>query len=102
MKSIFLLLAFLIPGGDNAPNVYVGSKTVSACYQDCNVQFMINFRGELIAECDGISRCYPAETFQIEPGVWVADSGDIYARIDQKDGTTQTNIPGFDSLYLPE
>lgn len=79
-----------------ARNVYVGSQSVAACYNQCQTQITLNYCGQAIIEKPGISPdVYAAQVYQIAKGQWIAEiEGGQYVRINSITGTAQMNIAG--------
>lgn len=86
-----------------ARNVAINNQGVTACYQNCDVQIMLNFCGQCIIERPGQSPdVYAAEVFQIMPGVWTADLGaGQYVNLFTESGTAQMDIAGEFQVLIP-
>ena len=99
----------------SASNVTVGNKSVSACFEQCDVQFTLNFSnstvqdsvsetGSAVIELVGKEReMFPADVFQLQPNEWIADLGSgQYVKIFAESGFAQMDIGGKFSVFIPD
>ncbi len=79
-----------------AANVAVNSQSVTACFDDCNTQVTMLYAGLVMIEREGKEPVkYPAQVFQLEPGVWLADiEGGQWVKIFAHTGSAQMDIDG--------
>ena len=88
---------------ETAVNVAVGNQSVTACFDQCRLQITLNFCGQALIEYPGKSPdVYPAQVFQLQPGVWLADLGaGQYVKIFAATGTAQMDIGGEFQMLIP-
>ena len=86
-----------------ARNVAIGNKSVTACYDQCQTQIILNYCGQAIIEKPGQSpEVYSAQVFQIMPGVWTADLGaGQYVNLFTESGSCQMDIAGQFQVLIP-
>lgn len=86
-----------------ARNVAINNKSVTACFQNCDVQILLNFSGQCIIERTGQSPdVYAAQVFQLEKGVWIAHiDGGQYVKLFTESGTAQLDIAGQFKVLIP-
>lgn len=86
-----------------ARNVMAGNSAVTACYQNCNVQFTLSYCGEALTEYPGKDRQQvKADVFQIEPGIWIAELGaGQYIKVNSLTGVTTVDVDGEFRVFAP-
>ena len=86
-----------------AKNVKVGSQSVSACFQNCDLQITLNYCGQALIERYGKSpEVFAAKVFQIEQGAFLAEiEGGQYVKVYSKTGVVQMDIAGEFSVHVP-
>lgn len=101
--STFAVHAEIMDAPKTARNVAIGNKSVTACFDQCQTQIILNFCGQAIIEKPGQSPdVYAADVFQIMPGVWTAQiEGGQYVNIFAESGAAQLDIAGQFQVLIP-
>lgn len=99
----FAVHAEIMDAPKTAQNAAINTNGVTACYNGCDVQILLNFCGQCIIERAGQSpEVYAAQVFQLQPGVWTADLGaGQYVNLFTESGTCQMDIAGQFQVLIP-
>lgn len=82
-----------------ARNISIGTKSLYAYYD--NAEFILSYCGEVFIEASGQDgKTVPADVYQIEPGVWIAEiPGGQYVKVFSESGNTNTDLDGEFRIY---